>query len=448
MPRNSTVPKYRKRPLPQGDRAYVTLRDRTGRSRDYNLGVYNTPASREQYARLIAEWEAHDRRLPEPIRPHRDEVFTITQLCHAYSKSVAGRYSPGEASVIVATVGVLRRFFGTTPAARFGPNALRELRQAMVSMKLGRVHWSRQYINKIVLRIRAIFKWAVAHELLPVNCYEALRTIEPLRRGRSAAREAEPVRPAPEAAIAAVLQHVSAQVATMIELQLATGMRPGEVCSMRAADLDISGPVWLYQPAEHKTAWRGRPHTIYLGPKAQKLVAPYLKKRPTTAYLFSPVEAEAARLAERHRRRVTPLHHGNRPGKNCCENRTRPPSDHYTVDSYRRAITRACDVADEEAKRKAMDAMEGNTQAMEATPQAAESKRHMSDTGQKIVVKTRLVPRWHPHQLRHNYATNVRREYGLEAAQILLGHSSALITDAVYAERDMTKAMEIAAKIG
>ncbi len=63
-------------------------------------------------------------------------------------------------------------------------------------------------------------------------------------------------------------------------------------------------------------------------------------------------------------------------------------------------------------------------------------------------VKGRLVERWHPHQLRHNYATDVRRRYGLEAAQILLGHSSALVTEAVYAERDLTKTMTIVRQIG
>ena len=58
------------------------------------------------------------------------------------------------------------------------------------------------------------------------------------------------------------------------------------------------------------------------------------------------------------------------------------------------------------------------------------------------------VPAWHPHQLRHNYATDVRKRYGLEAAQILLGHSSATLTDAVYAERDEAKAARIALQIG
>lgn len=57
------------------------------------------------------------------------------------------------------------------------------------------------------------------------------------------------------------------------------------------------------------------------------------------------------------------------------------------------------------------------------------------------------IPNWHPNQLRHTYATAVRREYGLEAAQVLLGHSRADVTQ-TYAERDMAKAVDVARKIG
>ena len=56
--------------------------------------------------------------------------------------------------------------------------------------------------------------------------------------------------------------------------------------------------------------------------------------------------------------------------------------------------------------------------------------------------------RWHPHQLRHAAATRIRHQFGLEAAQIALGHSSALVTDAVYAERDAAKVVEVMKKIG
>ena len=58
------------------------------------------------------------------------------------------------------------------------------------------------------------------------------------------------------------------------------------------------------------------------------------------------------------------------------------------------------------------------------------------------------VPRWRPHQLRHAVATRIRQEFGLEMAQLVLGHSSTEVTDAVYAERDMAKVIEVMRRIG
>ena len=44
--------------------------------------------------------------------------------------------------------------------------------------------------------------------------------------------------------------------------------------------------------------------------------------------------------------------------------------------------------------------------------------------------------------------SEIRRRFGLEAAQVIRGNSSAEITDAVYAERDLAKAMEIMKAVG
>jgi integrase len=55
---------------------------------------------------------------------------------------------------------------------------------------------------------------------------------------------------------------------------------------------------------------------------------------------------------------------------------------------------------------------------------------------------------WHPHQLRHLAGTVIRKEFGLEAARIALVHSSAVVTDAVYAERDLEKVTMIMKEIG
>jgi integrase len=63
--------------------------------------------------------------------------------------------------------------------------------------------------------------------------------------------------------------------------------------------------------------------------------------------------------------------------------------------------------------------------------------------------KKAKVPHWHPNQLRHLFATKVRHMDGggLEAAQVLLGHSCADVTQ-VYAEKNLALATKVAAEIG
>ncbi len=57
------------------------------------------------------------------------------------------------------------------------------------------------------------------------------------------------------------------------------------------------------------------------------------------------------------------------------------------------------------------------------------------------------VPNWNPNQLRHAAATEIRQRFGLEAAQVTLGHSRADVTQ-IYAERDMAKAVAVMAELG
>lgn len=57
------------------------------------------------------------------------------------------------------------------------------------------------------------------------------------------------------------------------------------------------------------------------------------------------------------------------------------------------------------------------------------------------------VDRWSPNQLRHARATELRARYGIEAAQVTLGHSR-LQTTEIYAERSLSAAIRIAAESG
>jgi len=203
--------------------------------------------------------------------------------------------------------------------------------------------WCRNYVNAQTNRLRRLFKWAVENEMVPAAVIHGLQAVAGLRAGKSPARESDPVRPVAEEHVEAVYPFVSRQVRRMIELQLVTGMRPGEVCAMRDRDIDTTGRLWTYKPQKHKTAHHGYTRVVYLGPRAQRLLADFLKP-DLAGYLFSPADADRERrelLSTRRRENGTPMSCGNRPGTNRRRAPKRKPGECYTVGSYRTAIQRA-----------------------------------------------------------------------------------------------------------
>ena len=278
--------------------------------------------------------------------------------------------------------------------------------------------------------------------------FHGLATVDGLRQGECKAPETAPVRPVPDAWVEATVKHCSRQVEGLIRLQLATGMRPGEAVIMRGCDLDTTGEVWVYKPQRHKTQHHGHERTIYLGLQAKAVVGLFLKT-DTQAYLFSPAEAEAERRAELTKARGTPESCGNRPGSNVARRPGRRPADRYTVNSYRQAIADACDAAFPPPSHVARRRMPARGRKTKATrwETAAEWRARLGEKGWAELVKWRHEHRWHPHRLRHSAATRLRKQYGLEAARVVLGHRSAAVAE-VYAEIDQEKARQIMSQVG
>jgi len=363
------------------------------------LGRYGTPESRAEYDRLIAEWLSHGRRLPGPASGSGTDL-TVNEILLAYLRHADSYYTKGgrptsEPKNIRLALRPLCQLYGHTLARDLGPLRLKTTRQAMIESDL-----CRSEVNKRVRHIIRAFKWAVGEEMIPSSVYQSLKAVSGLRRGRADVRESEPVRPVPEMFVDAIRPFVSHQVWTMIELQRLTGMRPGEVTSMRSCDIDTSGRVWIYTPSEHKTEHHGKERPVYLGPRAQAILKPWFRTN-LTAYLFSPREAMEERRVRMRQNRKTPV----QPSQ---QNRAKPrpkktPGERYDTDSYRRAIAYGC--------------------------------------------KRAGVPKWHPHQLRHNAATWLRKEFGLDVARVILGHSSPAVTE-IYAEVDQEKAIAVMEKVG
>lgn len=392
--------------------------------RDYYLGKYGSAASRAEYSRLLAEWSAGCGTMAKS----KTSDLTVVELIAAfmrhakvYYRDPSGRPT-NEVNTYNAVVRRLRTLYGRTKCDDFGPLALKAVRQVMIDDGL-----CRRTVNQHVNRVRHIFKWGVENELVEPSVLHGLQAVAGLRRGRANVKETDGVRPVPDAFVDDVLPHVSRQVAAMIELQRITGMRSGEVAAMRACDIDTRGKVWVYSPERHKTAWHGHERNIYLGPKAQSIIKPFLRA-DLAAYLFSPAEADRERngrlygsISAARKTKVYPSELRARERRRNAR-RGRSLGDQYSAQSYGRAVTR------------------GIEQANKARPAAAERDGIAAD-------QVDLIPHWHPHQLRHNAATALRREHGIEVARIILGHRSAAITE-VYAEFDSARAVEVMGKIG
>ena len=386
--------------------------------RDHYLGPHDTEESRQAYDRVIAEWLASGRRVEHTHEVAVQPTLSVNEVLLAFVEFAERYYRDGdqvskEVVNFKLALRPVKQLYGHTSADQFGPLALKALRQHMIDVQ----DLCRKEVNKRIGRIKRVFKWAASEELISASIFDGLRTVEGLRVGRTTARENAPIKPVDDLTVEATLKFVSPQIKAMIQLQRMTGMRPGEVTIMRLCDLDRADEIWVYRLTRHKTSHLGVRKEVPIGPKSQELLRPFLNRAPD-AYLFSPRESEDWRNGQRAVRRDP-----NRKTKIYpCELRARerrqqtskkrvskrPKRDRYDTPAYRRAI----EYAIAKAKRAGV-----------------------------------VIPHWHPHQLRHTRATEVRRRYGVEAAQVALCHARADVTE-IYAERNFGLAAKIAKEMG
>ena len=381
---NETLPSYCRKKNSTGKYyAYVYINgNRIGLGQD-------GPEAKQKYEATIAEWLANGKHL------HTDDSgIKINELCKRYLDFAKGYYGNSTEYENYERVSkILIKLYGKTNAGDFGPKKLKAVRGCMIQKG-----WLRKSINKQTQRTRAIFRWAEANELIERGMIEYLSTLAPLKKGRCpGVPEGKKVKPVPIEDVEAIQLYVSRQVWAMVQLQLLTGARPGEIVILRLVDIDRSENVWIFRPENHKNEHRDIEREIYIGKQAQTIIARFLFGKSPDDYIFPPADAN------REAKQRNAVSYRRKKQKASLKLTNRCIGDHYTTNSYRRAIKRGCEIAG--------------------------------------------VTSWSPNQLRHNAATIIRKEFGLEAAQIILGHTKADVTQ-IYAERDREKAVQIAAILG
>ena len=272
--RNGHVPSYRLH------KASGQARVNVNGKRVYR-GAYGTPESRENYARVIAEMSAGQETAPRLTPSSNVKDLSISELILAYWQFAKSYYSKDgqptkELECMREALRPLRHLFGHTRAVDFGARALKTVRQHMVDEQ----DLCRNVVNRRIGRIKRVFKWAVAEELIEPSAYHALQAVTGLRFGRTNARETQPVKPVDDEHVELVLPFLTPHVAAMVRVQRLTGMRPGDLVKMRPIDIDRTDDVWMYEPFDHKNRWREHRRLI----AAQTFVEPLQRRREYAAH--------------------------------------------------------------------------------------------------------------------------------------------------------------------
>ena len=260
-----------------------SLHKPTGKARvridghDYYLGEYDSEESRRNYGELIAKFasgqliEPHTRNRPvSDVGPSVAELI-LAFTVHAEKHYVKNGKPTSEIHCYRSCLRILRELYGTIPAKDFGPLALKAVRTKMISLG-----WARNNINVMIGRIRRVFKHAIENEMIDVAVLTRLQSVAPLLAGRTEAHDNAPRHAVDQDKIDTVRELVRPLVKDLIDLQLLTGARSGELLKLTTAMIDRSGNVWNAVLADHKCVHHGQRRILHFGPQAKLLLTKYL----------------------------------------------------------------------------------------------------------------------------------------------------------------------------
>ena len=319
-------------------------------------------------------WEEHTRQ----ARRHEPNGITVSELCAMWADHCR-EYYRGEdgketstAVNAVLDVRMFRDLFANAAVSELTHADMLHLRDALVRSGVGRTT-----VNARLWRVKFMISWALDEALITAAVKAELTQVKGVKRGRTAAHEGEPVRPVDDATVSVTVAMMMPNTADMVRLHRVTGMRPCELCALRWSRIDTSRTPWVYRvPADaNKNAWRGEfgvPRVVCLGPKARAI----LERHRGEDVPFSPMMAMAEYIEKRHAERVTPVYGVRRKDPHT----PRVLGRRWTTDAYSKTIRAACERAG--------------------------------------------ITAWGANRLRHTFATEVRRVYGLDVCRAVLGHSA------------------------
>lgn len=283
--------------------------------KDVYLGVYGSAEAARAYADLLdvlARGQQPDKKRRTGQRADRSDLsaVTVAVVVARWFAEESPRYPANgrETKQFEFTVPPLLRLYSTLPANEFDCDKLERVQLAMASgswlnekerarckargKPLG---WSRGVVNRRVVRIRTIFRWAERKRLVPPGTFAHLCTLPGLAPTDARVRHTTQSKSATMQEVNAICKYLSPVGRAMLLTQWWTGMRSGEVRLMRENEVDRTGEVWVYTPATHKMQRKGQSRAILIGGRAQAALRWWLLAAEPGAYVFPPSKTYAGK---------------------------------------------------------------------------------------------------------------------------------------------------------
>ena len=371
------------------DLGYVSISGR----KTYLKGKYTDDGADSQlkasYRRFVEQFEAREE-TPNGCNTIAEllKAFAIHHLAKAANvKGCADRtHKATEESknTISRLVDVLDRWMSQHPSV-LGVEEYNLMRQWFMSGRSLTTTTLRKYFGDV----RTFVSFGVGRGLMPLSCKIAIDALPNITTSEYPQLKDPVVREAADVDdVRQTMLHLNYMIQTMVMVSMATGMRPMELCNLRWTEIDRSGKLWEFIPANHKTEKKGKSRIVYFRPEVQTLLRRWQSSRPLKGndYLFTGRESWILGRLKMLGEKTTMQ-----------EMIDASAGKHFTEDGvrtrvFRQAITNGC--------------------------------------------KRAGVPRWTPYQMRHFYATEMLKtlsnqyadggvinEAMIEGVAALLGHS-------------------------
>lgn len=236
--------------------------------RFYYFGVFGTDRANEKYQAWRCELAGH----PAPSKARSGCL--VHELIERYRQDhpeiAAGRSGLSAINVIQSELGTL----GVMRTGDYGPLAFQEHRKQLLASA---TRCARQ-VNDLMQFVQRIFKWGVSKQLVSLETWSMLKTVERLKPHESP-KKTKRRAPVPATIVAASLPCLSEHCADMVRLIVATKARPGEIASLRADEISKSYQArpgwWFAEKTKHKTSNKGKKRWLEFPPETHHILERY-----------------------------------------------------------------------------------------------------------------------------------------------------------------------------